>query len=76
MKIYSETSLAYFNFWSGAKANAEIFTYEQLEQIEAELEGLYPDGMSETELNDIFWFDIDWLKEIAGVEEEEEEEEN
>lgn len=76
MKIYSETSLVNFNFWSGAKDNAEELTSEQLEQIEAELEELYPDGMSETELNDLFWFDIDWLKELVGIEEEEEEEEN
>ena len=76
MKIYSETSLVSFNFWSGAKDNAEELTSEQLEQIEAELEELYPDGMSETELNDLFWFDIDWLKELVGIEEEEEEEEN
>ena len=75
MKIYSETSLVNFKFWCGAKDNVEIFTDRQLEQIEAELELLYPDGISEIELNDLFWFDIDWLKELVGIEEEEEEEE-
>ena len=29
MKAYSEMSLTSFEFWAGAKVNAEILTYEE-----------------------------------------------
>lgn len=66
MKIYCEESLRNFKFWSGAKDRAEQLTSDQLDQIEVELESLYPDGMSDTEINDIFWFEEDWIAELLG----------
>lgn len=66
MKIYSETSLRDFEFWSGAKDRAEQLTSDQLDQIESILESEYPDGMSDTKINDIFWFEEDWIAEILG----------
>ena len=33
MKIYKEESLQNFEFWSGAKANAETLTSEQLDTV-------------------------------------------
>ena len=67
MKIYRETSLADFNFWSGAKDFADLLTDSELEQVEATIEELYPEGIDETQLNDIFRFDkkavADWLGE-------------
>ena len=74
MKLYSETSLRYFNFWSGAKDNALKLTLEQLDEVESMLEDIYPDGMSETELNDLFWFDFDQICDWLGIEEDEDEE--
>ena len=71
MKIYTEKSLQDFEFWSGAKANAEALTSEQLETIEAILEEIYPEGMDETRINDIFWFDFDQVREWLGLEPEE-----
>lgn len=59
MKIYKEESLSNFEFWSGAEDRAEKLTDKELNQIEAILEDLYPDGMNETELNDFFWFDFE-----------------
>lgn len=38
-----------------------------MENLEWVLEGLYPDGIDETELNDIFWFEPEWCFEMAGV---------
>lgn len=75
MKIYKEESLRNFEFWSGAKENAKEFTDEQIDQIEAILEDMYPEGMDETEINDLFWFEPETLHEWLGIEEEEEEEE-
>lgn len=74
MKIYSEKSLRNFEFWNGAKENAKEFTDEQLDQIETILEDMYPDGMDETQINDLFWFEPETLREWLGIEEEEEEE--
>ena len=72
MKLYSEKSLCNFNFWSGAKDNALKLTLEQLDEVESMLEDIYPDGMSETELNDLFWFDFEQICDWLGIEEEKE----
>ena len=72
MKIYSEKSLCNFNFWSGAKDNALKLTLELLDEVESMLEDIYPDGMSETELNDLFWFDFEQICDWLGIEEEKE----
>jgi len=65
MRIYKEESLRNFNFWSGAKDTVKYLTEDELETIENMLEEINPDGMSETEINDFFWFEdetiADWL---------------
>lgn len=65
MKIYKEKSLSDFEFWSGAKDFTEKLTDNELDQIEDNLTELYPDGMDETQINDLFWFEpetiCDWL---------------
>jgi hypothetical protein len=66
MKIYTEISVCNFEFWSGAKDTVKYLTTSELEEIEAILEEIYPEGMSETELNDIFWFDDDQIAEWLG----------
>ena len=68
MKIYKEESLRNFEFWSGAKYTAETLTLEELDQIEAILNDLYPDGADETTINDLFWFEDDWIAEMLGFE--------
>lgn len=68
MKVYTETSLRDFEFWSGAKDRVKYLTDRELEQIEAVLEEIYPDGMDETLVNDIFWFEEDWIAEMLGYE--------
>ena len=66
MKIYTETSLRHFDFWSGAIDTVNHLTAEQLDEIETQLEDLNPDGMSETEINDLFWFEEDYIAEMLG----------
>ena len=34
------------------------------------LEDMYPDGLTATELNDLLWFDADWVLSMVGIEEE------
>jgi hypothetical protein len=66
MKIYSETSLKDFEFWSGAAETAKYLTDEEFDTIESMLEDCNPDGMSETEVNDFFWFEEDIIAEWLG----------
>jgi hypothetical protein len=68
MKIYSEKSLREFNFWSGAADRVKYLMVEELDTIEATLEELYPEGMSETSVNDLFWFEEDTIAEWLGYE--------
>lgn len=74
MKIYTEKSLRNFNFWGGAANFASGLTYEQLDQVEAILEDAYPEGMTDTEVNDIFWFEQDTIREWLGMPTEDQEE--
>ena len=68
MKIYKEQSLKNFEFWSGAVRNAEQLTPDELDELETMLESdLYPDGIDEVELNDLFWFDFPWICFILGL---------
>lgn len=68
MKVYEEKSLRDFEFWSGAKDRVKYLTDRELEQIEAILEELNPDGMEDVQINDIFWFEEDWIAEMLGYE--------
>lgn len=66
MKIYKEISLCDFEPWSGAKCRFDELTRDECEQLESILEDLYPDGMDETQLNDLLWFEEDWIAEQLG----------
>ena len=66
MKYTVDETLREFQFWSGAKDTAEQLTEEQLDQIESVLEDCYPDGITDTQINDTFWFETDWIAEQLG----------
>ena len=69
MKIYREESLSNFEFWSGAVANAEEFTLEELDHIGEELEAAdNGDGYEETQINDLMWFEPEYLASLIGLE--------
>lgn len=63
MIVKSDTTIREFNFWSGAKDTVRYLTLEELDSVESILDDLYPDGISETDLNDFFWFDNDTIAE-------------
>lgn len=76
MKIYNETSLESFEAWGDAISTLDkVREAGKCDALESILEDLYPDGMSETELNDLLWFEPETVFEWLGIEEEEEEEE-
>lgn len=64
MRYYVEQSLSSFEFWGGARDTAQALTMSQLEQIEAILEDC--GDLSETDINDLFWFEPDRIAEWLG----------
>ena len=72
MTITYELDLNNFEAWSGAKETLERIQREgKCEELENVLEELYPDGMTETELNDLLWFDSESVYEWLGIRSEE-----
>ena len=72
MTITYELDLNSFEAWSGAKDTLERIQREgKCAELENVLEELYPDGMTETELNDLLWFDSESVYEWLGIRSEE-----
>ena len=72
MTITYELDLNSFQAWSGAKETLERIQREgKCAELENVLEELYPDGMTETELNDLLWFDSESVYEWLGIRSEE-----
>ena len=72
MTITYELDLNSFEAWSGAKETLDRIQREgKCEELENVLEELYPDGMTETELNDLLWFDSESVYEWLGIRSEE-----
>ena len=67
MRINTEQSLCYFQFWSGAADNAKMLTVSELDEVESVLEELYPDGIDEVVLNDLFRFSFDEVCASIGL---------
>jgi hypothetical protein len=69
MKTYNENAtLRDFDAWSGAIDTKEtILEHHKSTEFDALMEDLYPDGLSETQLNDILWFEEDWIFESLGI---------
>ena len=71
MRIFYELDLEKFDAWGGAIYTLDRLRKEGLcEQLEFILEDLFPDGMSQTELNDLLWFDSDWIYETLEISDE------
>ena len=68
MKIYSEINIADFKAWSGAINTLDrIIAEDKCDELEAILEDLYPDGIDETGLNDLLWFDDETVFSRLGI---------
>ena len=72
MTITYELDLNSFQAWSGAKDTLDRIQREgKCAELENVLEELYPDGMTETQLNDLLWFDSESVYEWLGIRSEE-----
>lgn len=76
MRIYKkENTLNNFDFWSGGKDNAEMLTSKELDELTYILEDIYPEGMEETQINDLLYFDFDYVCELLGLDYDKDEDE-
>lgn len=69
MRYIVDKPLPDFEFWSGAIHHAEMLTGHELDELDNILES-EQDGnaMTETELNDMFWFDFVYVCSLIGLE--------
>jgi hypothetical protein len=66
------TTFANYEPWSGAVDTYNtIEEANKLDELDNLIEVLYPDGLTETQLNDLLWHDTDWVYESLGIELEE-----
>lgn len=72
MTITYELDLERFEAWSGGKRTLErVIDEGKCGLLEQMLEELYPEGMTETQLNDLLWFDSESVYEWVGIRSEE-----
>ena len=65
MKTISENqSIAFFPAWSGAKDTKQtIINNYKVDEFDNLIDELYPEGLTETQLNDLLWFEDVWIYE-------------
>lgn len=70
MKVYNDNlTLRNFDAWSGAVDTKKTIIREgKAEDFNFLIEELYPEGLTDTQLNDLLWFESDWIFEMLGIE--------
>lgn len=72
MIVTREIHLQDFEFWSGARyVRGYVEDLGLLDDLENIIEQEYPEGIDETELNDLFWHDGDTIARWLGYDNEE-----
>lgn len=67
-----EISLEEFETWSGATDTKEkIIEEDKVEEFNSLIEESYPEGLTDTELNDLLWFEDEWIYSNIGIYDEE-----
>ena len=69
MKVINENlTITDFEAWSGAISTKETIIENNKEnEFDSLIEELYPDGITDTNLNDLLWHDSDWCLEQLGI---------
>lgn len=69
MRIYKDVDYKDFDFWGGAKDTVKYLTDTEGQQVFDWLEAYYEcRPLTETEVNDIFWFETDTIADLLGYE--------
>ena len=65
--IYTvEKTLSQFEFWSGAKQRTDHLTTEQLDRLDDLLPEVLGENPTDTAINDLFWFENDYVAQLLG----------
>ena len=68
MRIVKEISIEDFEGWSGANDTIDVIEKAgKVDEFDNLIEELYPDGLSETSLNDLLRFDYEWIYETLEI---------
>ena len=74
MIIKQEIRIRDFDFWGYAKEVASKISLDDWDEVEATLDECFEDGLTATELNDIFTYDDgfkEWLQDAGFIPKEE-----
>lgn len=61
-----EKPLSQFEFWSGAKERTDHLTIEQLDRLDGLLPEVLGENPTDTAINDLFWFEEDFIAQLLG----------
>ena len=67
MIVINDCSLTAFRWWGGAELNARMLSLPELDTLDNILVDLYPDGINETMLNDMMWFEFESVCDLLGL---------
>lgn len=61
-----EKPLSQFEFWSGAKERTDHLTTDQLDRLDDLLPEILGENPTDTAINDLFWFEEDFIAQLLG----------
>ena len=68
MLVRQDLKLEEFQTWSGATHTKRIIIeYDKEREFEQYIEENYPEGIDETELNDLLWFEDEFLFNLLEI---------
>lgn len=77
MKVFREITLEEFEPWAGAIETKDLIIKKGKEkEFNLLIEECYPEGIDETELNDLLRFEEKWIYKCLEITEEDNEEED
>ena len=68
MVVIKNVSLKDFEAWSGGAQTLEYLTDKEIIEVEAMINDIFPNGATETQINDFLWFEDDMIAEWLGYE--------
>lgn len=72
IKVEKVMDVKDFKAWSGGKDTLDtIIEHEKTDELNELIGELYQDGITDVALNDLLWFESDWLFETLGIDTEE-----
>lgn len=75
MKVTCDINFSDFQAWSGAiDTQKTICDNNKENEFESLLDDIFPEGMTDTDLNDYLWFESESIFEMLSINENEEEE--